>query len=400
MKLAYVTSTFPYGTPESFLVPEVDELREQGHLVTAIPVRPRGSVESDRVVTARYAISHDVASPRILFQAVLACLGQPRSTLRALGLLRHSASARILIRNLASFPKALWLGRELRRGQYDHVHAAWASVPATVAMCAAELSGVPFSFVAHRWDIEENNLLDVKIERAGFARFISRSGIGLAREVLGKDPGPTCVVIHLGVRPPPKSATSTERLHAPPVLLCPAALIPRKGHSYLLRAVDKLRSRGTGVRLLLSGDGSLRLRLEDEVRHLGLEGVVRIEGHVSHQALLDRYESGEIDLVVLPSLAEGIPVALMEAMIRSVPVVATDVGGTSELVPREVLVPPGDADALAQSISWVLEQSGRRKHLADRCRECARSRFSAPETTAALLALLRETRQKPDLEDL
>jgi glycosyltransferase involved in cell wall biosynthesis len=134
-----------------------------------------------------------------------------------------------------------------------------------------------------------------------------------------------------------------------PVILCVANLIGYKGHRYLLRAAALLGERFIRCTVVLAGDGPERGRLEKLACDLGVDArFLGQRGDVP--ALLAR-----ADVAVLPSLTEGMSNAVMEAMAAGKPVVATDVGGNRELLEgRGVLVPPADAQALADALASVL----------------------------------------------
>jgi glycosyltransferase involved in cell wall biosynthesis len=136
---------------------------------------------------------------------------------------------------------------------------------------------------------------------------------------------------------------------AAPVVLCIANLKPDKGHRFLLDAVARLRDEDLICTLVLVGDGPERRALEEQAA--GLQIDVRFLGtRTDIEPLLARAQ-----VVALPSLHEGMSNAVMEAMAAGRPVVATDVGGTGELLrDRGVLVPPSDGEALADGLGRVL----------------------------------------------
>ena len=150
-------------------------------------------------------------------------------------------------------------------------------------MAASEYSGIPWSFTAHRWDIRENNLLKRKISHSRFARFISRRGIETARK-LNALPSPTENVrlLYMGVRVEKDSVlrrtneTLTEDRFR---IVCPANLLPIKGHEYLLRALCRLDNR-QGLELWIAGDGPLETSLRQLTDALGLRDVVRFLGRL------------------------------------------------------------------------------------------------------------------------
>lgn len=158
-----------------------------------------------------------------------------------------------------------------------------------------------------------------------------------------------------------------------PVILCVANLICYKGHRYLLEACALLRDRGLPCTLVLVGDGPEREELEE--RAAGLKIDVRFLGHRRDIAQL----LARADLCVLPSLTEGLSNAVMEAMAAGKAIVATNVGGTGELLRdgRGILVPPGDAEALARAISRVLQDAELSASLGVHSREWARSHLRA-----------------------
>jgi glycosyltransferase involved in cell wall biosynthesis len=152
-----------------------------------------------------------------------------------------------------------------------------------------------------------------------------------------------------------------------PVVLCVANLRAYKGHRYLLQAAARLRERGLPSTLALAGEGPEQENLEHQAATLGLD--VRFLGaRTDIAALLAR-----ADVVVLPSLTEGMSNAVMEAMAAGRPVVATDVGGTAELIEgRGELVPPADADALAAGLERVLRDPPGARRRAEEARAWSR----------------------------
>jgi glycosyltransferase involved in cell wall biosynthesis len=130
-------------------------------------------------------------------------------------------------------------------------------------------------------------------------------------------------------------------------------LIPQKGFTYLLRAMQRVVARHPKARCVLVGDGPLRAALEEESRALGLEDTVRFLG-----ARLEPWATlAHCDVIALPSLFEGLPLALMEALTVGAPVVTTRAGGADELLidgQNGLLAPTRDASALADALTRAL----------------------------------------------
>jgi phosphatidylinositol alpha-1,6-mannosyltransferase len=131
-----------------------------------------------------------------------------------------------------------------------------------------------------------------------------------------------------------------------------------KGVDVLIDAVARLRTDGLPVRLEHVGDGRHRAELARQVRRLDLDDLVTFAGsRPPGDAVRRRLD--EADLFVMPSRAEGLPRALIEAMARGLPAVASTVGGIPELLDPEYLVPPDDAEALAGAIRTLLTDPAR-----------------------------------------
>lgn len=138
-----------------------------------------------------------------------------------------------------------------------------------------------------------------------------------------------------------------------------------KGQHVLLDAFARTVREGADLTLALAGDGRNRPRLEEQARKYGLGGRVRFLGALRPGAAV-REQMDRADLFVLPSLQEGLPRALIEAMARGLPCLATTVGGTPELLPGEDRVPAGDPSAMARKILEVHADVPRLNRMADR----------------------------------
>lgn len=387
MRVVFLTASLPFGPGETFLIPEIRAVRNLGHEVMVVPVRPRGGIVHEAM---REILPLTRAQGLVKAGVVAASLRELGSSGLALPAVVDFRRPGPSLRNVVGLPKALWVARLARRWRADHIHAYWGSVGATVAWVAARRTRIPWSFTMHRWDIYDDNLLGRKLQAALFARCIGRRGCATVTQMYPSAPAPR--LLHLGIDIDVARATPRTEV-APMRLLVPAALIPRKGHPVLFRALGSL---GREVeRVDLAGDGAHRAELQRQVASAGLSRMVRFLGLVRHEELLRRMSSGEWDAVVLPSLQqgpedEGIPVSLMEAMARGVPVIATDSGSTSELVTpgAGLLVPPGSVEELASAIRALARDPMGRRRLAERARRHVCAEFDARLTASALIDLI------------
>ena len=157
-----------------------------------------------------------------------------------------------------------------------------------------------------------------------------------------------------------------------------------KGPDVLLRTASLCRARGLNVEPVLAGDGRYAAAMKALAKQLGIEDRTQFLGQLPFgKAVFDFLDS--VDLFVMPSYAEGLPRALLEAMARGCPCIGSSVGGIAELLSPDDLVPPGDSDALAKKIVEVADNPERLKQMSIRNLEKARE-FN-PE-------VLRETRRE------
>ncbi len=180
-------------------------------------------------------------------------------------------------------------------------------------------------------------------------------------------------------------ATAADRRTIPtspfPVLFV-GRLVARKGVSTLIQAARRLVDT-VGIRVAIIGEGPERPALEAQVAREGLQGAVELRGRVSSTELLQAYQ--EAGVLVLPAVVdargdtEGLGVVLLEAMSCGTPVVASDIGGITDIVTHDqngLLVPPGDPAALAAAIERLAKDPGLWLRLAEAGRRRFRDNFS------------------------
>lgn len=164
-------------------------------------------------------------------------------------------------------------------------------------------------------------------------------------------------------------------------------LSEQKGIRHLLEAARMVRAADPTVRFAVGGDGPLRAELEGRAAALGLGGAVRFLGYRSD---VPRFIAA-LDAYVLPSLWEGLPLALLEALASAKPIVATRVGGNPEIVGDEngLLVPPKDPEALAQAVLALRRDPARCRRMAAANRARFERSFSVTSMTDAHLEVYR-----------
>ncbi|MDP1946751.1 MAG: glycosyltransferase [Nitrospirota bacterium] len=174
-----------------------------------------------------------------------------------------------------------------------------------------------------------------------------------------------------------------------PVIASIGRLSAEKGHADLIDAIGIVSGLGHKVSLVLIGDGPERSKLSEQIRALGLERSVHLPGYIREpQRMLE-----DIDLMVLPSHTEGLPNAALEALLMEVPVLATRVGGTPEVITDGEtgrLVPAHSPAALAAGILEFIAAPEVWKRMAGRGQEMVKRSFDFQVRTRKLEAIYVE----------
>lgn len=187
-----------------------------------------------------------------------------------------------------------------------------------------------------------------------------------------------------------------EAFHLPrgvKVLVAAGRLSAEKGHRTLIEAVAGLARQGRAVALVILGAGREAPALERQIEASGLSGRAVLAGFLPE---VPRYLAAA-DLVVNPSLTEGLPNVVLEALAVGAPVVATDVGGVRELIlpgRTGLLVPPGDALALEKAIAALLDDGPRARALAEAGRQWVVESFSFERQAAHFAGFCAGLREK------
>ena len=361
-KVLYLIGQFP-AINHSYLLAEVRHLRSLGLEVPVVSISP-----PDRPLEKLSPVEREEATRTYYVKAVPAAqvailhLGQffrhPLRYLRglvfAMGL--AGGSPKQLAYHLAYFAEAILVGQRMRECGVSHVHASFS---ATVALLVARTFPVTMSFAVYGFGELHDPVgshLPERIEGALFVRSINKHGRGQLMLSCPRSEWPKLIYFPLGIDAAEFTLGPTRTVSSPPRLLCVGRLAPEKGQALLLEAIAALSAEGRPVRLQLVGDGPDRLWLERRAAGLGIASNVEFAGWVDQAGLMALYS--EADLFVLPSLAEGIPMVLMEAMAMEIPCVAPRITGIPELIEHGVdgmLFAVADVEDLTQQIRNLLE---------------------------------------------
>ena len=303
--------------------------------------------------------------------------------------------ARRLVKRRVSLAYARGIRKLLREGRFDLVHAhIYAS--AVAAAIATRGTGLPLVVTEHteaswqnrwarrcsRWTYRRARRIiavSTPIER----RLIERDGV--PPELVTLIPN---AVIPASGNPPDLADTLPDGWSERPLVGVVARLQPEKGVATFLKAAARVSKVSPEARFLVVGDGPLREELLDLVGRAGLRERVRFLGYRTDARAL----TGLLDVLVVPSLTEGSPLIVLEAMAAGVPVVASAVGGIPDQVrhgEEGVLVPPDDPDALAGALGALLEDPVRAHRLGEAGRRRTENEFSHEALVRRIEAVYR-----------
>jgi glycosyltransferase involved in cell wall biosynthesis len=298
-------------------------------------------------------------------------------------------------------PSLIWRFLALvREKRFDIVHAHEVSSNVITYLMSA-MHRVPIVSTAHGWigNSPKQRLmigLDKRILRR-FDRVIAVSE-KMQRDLIdARVPAPKITLLHNAIvlekyRRTAESGALDALIGRPlsrPVLVSIGRLSPEKGHADLIDALAIVAARGRHISTVLAGDGPARADLVERIRAAGLEAWVHLPGYVSQPARLLQ----DADLMVLPSHTEGLPNAALEALAMEVPVLATNVGGTPEVVIDGLtgkLVPARSPKSLADAIVNFLDDPATWRRWALEGRRRVEAQFDFKARTRKLEAIYVE----------
>ena len=397
--LGYLLSRYP-AVSHTFLLHEVRGLRELGLRIETASVNPPdrtreqlSPVEAEEAGRTLYLKS--LPRARVLTGLLGAVLRSPGSVLRGLraaARLRPSSISQRLY-SLFYLVEALLLCEWIRAHRIRHLHVHFGGAVATVGMLAAAAARIPYSLTIHGPDefFDETRFhLRQKLESAAFVICISQ----YCRSQLMRIAPAACwnrfETVRLGIRPEllPQHAPRDPRL--PLEIVVVGRLVSAKGPLLLLQALQQVRAQGIPMSLTLVGTGPERETVEAFLDRHAMRDGVTLTGALNHDQTLERV--ARADLFVLASFAEGIPVALMEAMAIGVPCISTYIAGIPELIHHEhngLLVPAGSVDDLTAAIVRLARDPDLRHRLAEAARSHVLREYHLPENLKQLAAALQ-----------
>jgi L-malate glycosyltransferase len=362
-RILLLTTLLDTGGAQKTMLELARQLRERGHVVTVM-------VLYDKInILSHYERLYGI-------------------TILNLNMIPPSSTTPIFV-GLAFFRGLGRMYRAMVRGRFDLLQAfcLYASI---IGPPIAALAGIPIRLSSQR-----NRIDEYSSAIRSLSRFIANSNFchrvvavceanrNYCIQTLGMRPQKV-ITIYNGVAIPPSTSSTDGRVSTLRELgieenciiaIVVARLFPQKGHRHLVQAIAQISARLPRLRVLMVGDGPLRDEIAQLIHELGLRQMICMLGARTDVVKL----LSTSDFFILPSLWEGLPNAVLEAMASRLPVIATDVDGVAEIVLHEktgILVSPGDAASLSQAIFMLATHPKKGQALARAAHEFVGENFS------------------------
>jgi glycosyltransferase involved in cell wall biosynthesis len=365
--LAYLISTYP-TLSMTFVLREALMLRELGFCIETASINPPDRpeerltpIEADEAKRTYCVKRHGVVGAAVAHVQTLATNfgGYWRGLGKAITL--GELDLRRVFLHLMYWTEALMVGQWMKRKKLRHLHVHLASQAASVGLFVRCVFRFGYSLTVHGpdefYDVERQ-ILARKIEAADFLCCISSFTRSQLMKLSPYEHWSKFVVSPLGVdsetfapRPEPAAPDRFE-------ILCVGRLTPAKGQHILIDAVERLAQEGRRVRLRLVGSGPDENALREHAARITAREWVVFEGAINQDRIREFYAMTHV--FCLPSFAEGLPVALMEAMAMEIPCVTTYITGVPNLIRDGVdglLTPPSDLEALVNALARLMDDA-------------------------------------------
>lgn len=392
MRIAYLVNQYP-KISHSFIRREIDALERHGFEVERFSVRRTTEPladERDVAESARTRVILDGGWARLAASLIRTVITRPWRVVGASVVLGRLGwrSRRGLAYHVVYLAEACVLRELVAASRCEHVHAHFATNPATVAALCRALGGPEFSFTFHGpefFEFPDHARLAAKVVDARFVVAISHHGRSQLMRITPRSAWDKLRIVHCGVDREFLDRPSTP-VPSDARVVCVARLDAAKGIHVLVEAAARLAREGRAFTVAVVGDGPMRPSVEDAIRRHGLERHVLLLGWKSQHDVVREIEAARA--LVLPSFEEGLPVVFMESLALERPVVSTFIAGIPELVrPGETgwLVPASDVESLAAALREVLDaEPARLRAMGARGAELVRAHHDAEREAVRL----------------
>jgi glycosyltransferase involved in cell wall biosynthesis len=395
LRLGYLVPEFP-GQTHIFFWREVGVLRRLGEQVYLLSTRkPAPLICRHDFAPVALAETRYLSPPAISNLVRWIAEGHPgwaEATAYLRGLEQSGLKDRLRMYGLLA--SAVDLVRWAQLERIDHIHAHSCADAAHVLALARSMGGPPYSLALHG-DLQVYGTDHRSKMKA--AAFVCVVGDHLRRQVLEQTdmPGSRIYVTWMGVETSALSALGTDRPKVPGVLhlVTVARLHYMKGLHHALAAIHRGLKAGLDLRYTIAGEGPYRETLISSINQLGLGSNVTLAGTLSETEVFQLLSKADAFLLPSIGIGEAWPVSIMEAMAAGLPVVASIIGATPQMITSGedgFLVPQSDEQVLFEKIALLAKDLNTRRRIGEAARRTAKQRFDVTISAAALRSAVRK----------
>lgn len=386
-RIAYLVSDY-FAPSHTFVRREVAAVREAGLEIVPFSIqRSHGDVRVEAILNRsiwRYPVA--------VFSAVAR---QPMRFMSSwlLAIRHRPPGLRGLVWSQFHFVEAMVLAGLLRKNRCTHLHNHFANSAATVGMIAAYFASIPWSFTLHgisETDYPAGMLLREKLERADFVACASYFMRAQAMRNVAFQHWQKMRIVRCGVNihDLPAQLLSEDIDKGRVRIITVGRLSAEKGYFGLLEVLSNLKGKGHAFSATIVGDGPTDQAIRDKVRDLSLGAHIRFTSALTESETLAEIQTS--DIMVLPSLMEGLPVVLIEALAMRKAVVASHVAGIPELISEGLtglLFTPSDWGDLERQLVKLMLNPKLRVDLGNNGYERVDTEFGSQQAASELVTL-------------
>jgi glycosyltransferase involved in cell wall biosynthesis len=398
--ITYVVSQYP-AISHTFILAEVNGIKAQGINVSVAsintPDRPFEQLsDSEKIAYDSTVFVKQSLLKKLPYYFLLTLFTYPKGFFSSLWdtFTASLHQPTTVLQRIAYWLEAMVVVDLAKKQGSQQLHAHFSTQGCTVAMLAAHIMNIEFSFTVHGPDefyhVGEQQL-EKKFSAANFIVCISDFAKSQVMKYTAFTEWNKIHINYLGVDTALFSPTSSAANNDTPILLCVGRLVNAKGQGVLLQAAKILIERGIRFHLQFVGDGPDKASLEQFSAAHQLSAQVNFLGKVNHDQIQTLQQKA--DIFVLPSFAEGIPIVLMEAMACGTPCVTTHITGIPELFTHDydgLLVRPGNALMLADALEQLINEPNTRERLTIAALTTVREKWCIHQSNSRLAQLFTQ----------
>ena len=395
-KVAYVLSQFP-SYDETFILREMKGVERNGLELSIFSLRPFGDkiVHKDALsFLNRTYYAPFLLSVRLWMAHFYYLANRPIKYLKALVsiLFPYFRKPNVMVRNLVFFPKSVYFARIIDKQGISHVHAGWATYPATAGLVISKLSGASFSFAGHAHDIHiDSTALSRKINAAEFVVTCTAHNKEYLQSLCGNGTAEKVHVSYHGLDLTRFEPNGRKQQNNEYHILSVGSLLKCKGFNYLIEACAKLRNHGMKFKCVIVGGGKLETELREKIAQLQLNEHIELVGYVTQEEIVKYYHWADVfTFAAVLEIHWGIPNVVVEAAAAKVPVIITPLPSLSELIEdgkSGLFVPNRDALSLSEALKSLYKQPSARQSLAEAAYHNVQEKFDENKTIGFLTQL-------------